>query len=125
MSKSTTSKNVKVDVADKTKSTVATKAAVENVEKAKVNNMGKETTENTAFAEPKTEPAKVETKTENKSGLPFTVKDGLVTVVSVKRAGKSVIGSSGDVIKFDDKGVATVKLEDALHFQKIPGFEFK
>lgn len=125
MSKSTTSKNVKVDVADKTKSTVATKAAVENVEKAKVNNMGKETTENTAFAEPKTEPVKVETKTENKSGLPFTVKDGLVIVVSVKRAGKSVIGSSGDVIKFDDKGVATVKLEDALHFQKIPGFEFK
>ncbi len=125
MSKSTTSKNVKVDVADKTKSTVVTKAAVENVEKAKVNNMEKETTENTAFAEPKTEPAKVETKTENKSGLPFTVKDGLVIVVSVKRAGKSVIGSSGDVIKFDDKGVATVKLEDALHFQKIPGFEFK
>lgn len=124
MPKSTTSKNMKVDVADKTKSTVAAKVAVENVEKAKVNEE-KETTENKTLAEPKTEPAKVETKTENKSGLPFTVKDGLVTVVSVKRAGKSVIGSSGDVIKFDDKGIATVKLEDALHFQKIPDFEFK
>ena len=110
MPKSTTSKEKKVDVAEKTKSTVAEKAAVENVEKAKVN-----TTE-----------TKKETKTaDNKNGLPFTVNDGYVTVISTKRAGKSVIGSTGDIIKFDENGAAKVKLEDALHFQKIPGFEFK
>ena len=123
MPKSTTSKEKKVDVAEKTKSTVAEKAAVENVEKAKVNTTEtkKEVTEKTTVAE-----TKKETKTaDNKNGLPFTVNDGYVTVISTKRAGKSVIGSTGDIIKFDENGAAKVKLEDALHFQKIPGFEFK
>lgn len=62
---------------------------------------------------------------ENKSGLPFTVKDGLVEVVSKKRAGKSVYGTTGKIVTFDADGKATVDLEDALHFKNVPGFEFK
>lgn len=62
---------------------------------------------------------------ENKSGLPFTVKDGLVEVVSKKRAGKSVYGATGKIVTFDADGKATVELADALHFKNVPGFEFK
>ena len=62
---------------------------------------------------------------ENKSGLPFTVKDGLVEVVSKKRAGKSVYGATGKIVTFDADGNATVDLADALHFKNVPGFEFK
>ena len=60
------------------------------------------------------------------SGLPFTVgSDGLVEVVSIKRAGKSVCGTTGEIVTFDENGKAKVSIEDALHFQQIPGFEFK
>ena len=63
---------------------------------------------------------------ENKDGLPFRVNsDGTVNVWSEKRAGRSVTGSTGEVVTFDDKGFAKVKLEDALHFKDIPGFSFK
>lgn len=62
----------------------------------------------------------------NKDGLPFKVNsDGTVNVWSKKRAGRSVTGSTGEVITFDDKGFAKVKLEDALHFKEVPGFSFK
>jgi len=64
-------------------------------------------------------------KTDGLNGLPFKVEDGLVTVISKKRAGKAVYGTTGDIVKFDENGIAKVKLEDALHFQQIPGFEFK
>ncbi|MGP1459515.1 MAG: hypothetical protein ACTTKL_09425 [Treponema sp.] len=56
--------------------------------------------------------------------LPFTVKDGMVEVVSVKRAGKSVYATTGNLITFDKDGKATVLLADALHFLNVPGFEF-
>lgn len=62
---------------------------------------------------------------EKKSGLPFTVKDGLVEVVSKKRAGKSVYGATGKIVTFDADGKATVEIADALHFKNVPGFEFK
>ena len=57
--------------------------------------------------------------------LPFEVKDGMVEVVSVKRAGKSVYATTGNLITFDKDGKATVLLADALHFLNVPGFEFK
>ena len=57
--------------------------------------------------------------------LPFVVKDGMVEVVSVKRAGKSVYATTGNLITFDKDGKATVLLADALHFLNVPGFEFK
>ena len=57
--------------------------------------------------------------------LPFEVKDGMVEVVSVKRAGKSVYATTGNLITFDKDGNATVLLADALHFLNVPGFEFK
>ena len=60
------------------------------------------------------------------SGLPFTVgSDGLVEVVSIKRAGKSVCGTTGEIVTFDENGKAKVSIEDALHFQQVPGFDFK
>lgn len=62
----------------------------------------------------------------NTSNKPFAVgDDGLVKVVSVKRAGKSVVGTTGDIVTFDANGVARVKPEDALHFAKVPGFSFE
>lgn len=54
-----------------------------------------------------------------------TVKDGLVEVISKCRAGKAVYGTTGEIVRFDKDGRALVKLEDALHFKKIPGFEVK
>ena len=57
--------------------------------------------------------------------LPFEVKDGMVEVVSVKRAGKSVYATTGNLITFDKDGKASVLLADALHFLNVPGFEFK
>lgn len=67
-----------------------------------------------------------EVKKTDGNGLPFNVNpDGTVEVWSKKRAGRSVIGASGDIVTFDDKGFAKVNLEDALHFKDVPGFSFK
>ena len=60
------------------------------------------------------------------TGFQFNVSsDGFVEVISEKRAGKSVTGGTGEIITFDDKGYAKVKLEDAIHFSQVPGFSFK
>lgn len=60
------------------------------------------------------------------TGFQFNVSsDGFVEVISEKRAGKSVTGATGEIITFDDKGYAKVKLEDAIHFSQVPGFSFK
>ena len=60
------------------------------------------------------------------TGFKFNVSsDGFVEVISEKRAGKSVTGATGEIITFDDKGYAKVKLEDAIHFSQVPGFSFK
>ena len=60
------------------------------------------------------------------TGFQFNVSsDGFVEVISEKRAGKSVTGATGEIITFDDKGYAKVKLEDAVHFSQVPGFSFK
>ena len=59
-------------------------------------------------------------------GFQFNVSaDGFVEVISEKRAGKAVYGTTGDIIKFDEKGYAKVKFEDAMHFSQVPGFTFK
>lgn len=71
-----------------------------------------------------TEKVKQEPKTG--TGFQFNVSsDGFVEVISEKRAGKSVTGATGEIITFDDKGYAKVKLEDAIHFSQVPGFSFK
>lgn len=60
------------------------------------------------------------------TGFQFNVSsDGFVEVISEKRAGKAVTGATGEIITFDDKGYAKVKLEDAIHFSQVPGFSFK
>ena len=61
-------------------------------------------------------------QTENKPKEIKTDSDGLVSVVSKKRAGKSIIGTTGDIVTFDKDGVAKCKKEDAEHFLKIPDF---
>ncbi len=128
MSKAT-SKKEKADVAD---TTVLENTEVENTTEVKTETVVDVVEADTA--EKQTEINQKQTDSEKKteknkadknSGLPFTVKDGVVEVVSVKRAGKSVIGASGEIIKFDNNGVAKVKLVDAMHFAKISGFEFK
>ena len=108
----------------------APKAAAKKTEQPVENTV--ETTATEEKAVEKTETPVAETvestesgKTDGLNGLPFKVEDGLVTVISKKRAGKSVYGTTGDIVKFDENGIAKVKLEDALHFQQIPGFEFK
>ena len=95
MAKTTTSKTQKTDVAKKPTVAAAKPAVTEKPEQ------------------------------KDESGLPFKVNsDGTVNVWSEKRAGRSVTGSTGEVITFDDEGFAKVKLEDALHFKDVPGFSF-
>ena len=140
MPKTMTSKNQKTVVADNstvaaTQEAVATEevAAMENgtvdVEAQKVEATTTETTEiigtDPDGADGETNPDGADAGN-TESGLPFTVgSDGLVEVVSIKRAGKSVCGTTGEIVTFDENGKAKVSIEDALHFQQIPGFEFK
>jgi hypothetical protein len=125
MAKTTTSKTQKTDVAKKPTVAAAKPAVTEKVEtvaEAKTD----ATTVEKAESQEDSKPAVTE-KPEQKdeSGLPFKVNsDGTVNVWSVKRAGRSVTGSTGEVITFDDEGFAKVKLEDALHFKDVPGFSF-
>ena len=140
MAKTVTSKNQKTVVADNstvaaTQEAVATEevAAMENgtvdAEAQKVEATTTETTEIIGTVPEGTEESTDPEETEGastKSGLPFTVdSDGLVEVVSTKRAGKSVCGTTGEIVTFDENGKAKVSIEDALHFQQVPGFEFK
>lgn len=120
MEKTTTSKTQKTDVAKKPTVSAAKPAVTEKVE-----TVAEAKTDATTVEKAESQEAeKVEQK--NKDGLPFKVNsDGTVNVWSVKRAGRSVTGSTGEVITFDDKGFAKVKLEDALHFKDVPGFSFK
>ena len=140
MAKTVTSKNQKTVVADNstvaaTQEAVATEevAARENgtvdVEAQKVEATTTETTEiigtDPDGADGETNPDGADAGN-TESGLPFTVgSDGLVEVVSIKRAGKSVCGTTGEIVTFDENGKAKVSIEDALHFQQVPGFEFK
>ena len=140
MAKTVTSKNQKTVVADNstvaaTQEAVATEevAAMENgtvdAEAQKVEATTTETTEIIG-----TDPDETDGETDpdetdggnTETGLPFTVgSDGLVEVVSIKRAGKSVCGTTGEIVTFDENGKAKVSIEDALHFQQVPGFDFK
>lgn len=125
MEKTTTSKTQKTDVAKKPTVSAAKPAVTEKVETVAEAKTDATTVEKAESQEAK-KTAVTENKEEDKSGLPFKVNsDGTVNVWSVKRAGRSVTGSTGDVITFDDKGFAKVKLEDALHFKDVPGFSFK
>jgi len=124
MARVTTSKTQKTDVA--TKPTVA----AENAVTEKVDTVAEAKTDATTVEKAESQEAEnaVTEKPEqnNKDGLPFKVNsDGTVNVWSEKRAGRSVTGSTGEVVTFDDKGFAKVKLEDALHFKEVPGFSFK
>lgn len=72
------------------------------------------------------DPEKLKQEPKTDTGFQFNVSsDGFVEVISEKRAGKSVTGVTGEIITFDDKGYAKVKLEDAIHFSQVPGFSFK
>ena len=126
MAKTTTSKTQKTDVAKKPTVAAAKPAVTEKVETvAEVKTDA--TTVEKAESQEDSKPAVTE-KPEQKdeSGLPSKVNsDGTVNVWSEKRAGRSVTGSTGEVVTFDDKGFAKVKLEDALHFKEVPGFSFK
>lgn len=125
MAKTTTSKTQKTDVAKKPTVAAAKPAVTEKVETvAEVKTDA--TTVEKAESQEAEKPAVTEKPEQNdENGLPFKVNsDGTVNVWSVKRAGRSVTGSTGEVITFDDEGFAKVKLEDALHFKDVPGFSF-
>lgn len=125
MAKITTSKTQKTDVAKKPTVAAEKPAVTEKVEtvaEAKTD----ATTVEKAESQEDSKPAVTEKpEQKNEDGLPFKVNsDGTVNVWSVKRAGRAVTGSTGEVITFDDEGFAKVKLEDALHFKDVPGFSF-
>lgn len=125
MAKTTTSKTQKTDVAKKPTVAAAKPAVTEKVDTvAEVKTDA--TTVEKAESQEDSKPAVTEKPEQNdENGLPFKVNsDGTVNVWSVKRAGRSVTGSTGEVITFDDEGFAKVKLEDALHFKDVPGFSF-
>lgn len=125
MAKPTTAKTQKAVVAGS--ETVAETPATENTG----GNAANETpaTENTDNAE--TDGGQVTLsgdnggKGEDTAGLPFTVKDGLVDVVLKEFAGRSLYGTTGEIIHFDENGCAKVVFEEALYFQKMPGIEYK
>lgn len=124
MEKTTTSKTQKTDVAKKPTVAAAKPAVTEKVESVAEAKTDATTVEKAESQEAE-KTAVTENKEEDKSGLPFKVNsDGTVNVWSVKRAGRSVTGSTGEVVTFDDEGFAKVKLEDALHFKDVPGFSF-
>ena len=140
MAKTVTSKNQKTVVADNstvaaTQEAVATEevAAMENgTVDAEAQKVEATTTETTKIIGTDPDGTDGETNPDGtdggntESGLPFTVgSDGLVEVVSIKRAGKSVCGTTGEIVTFDENGKAKVSIEDALHFQQVPGFDFK
>lgn len=102
MPKSTTTKEQKTVVADKVNS-VAEKTATE-----KANGNTEKTVQ----------------KTENNSGFPFVVKDGFVEIVLKQFAKKSLYGTTGELIKFDENGKAKVVLEEALYFKNMQGIEY-
>jgi len=125
MAKTTTSKTQKTDVAKKPTVAAAKPAVTEKVESVAEAKTDATTVEK-AESQEDSKPAVTEKPEQNdENGLPFKVNsDGTVNVWSVKRAGRSVTGSTGEVITFDDEGFAKVKLEDALHFKDVPGFSF-
>ena len=137
MARSTTTRNTKAVAVDTPKvatdskevATEKTGKATEKVETSVTESKKEEVAEvakveETKTTETKPEEKKTELKVEGKT--PFKIgSDGLVEVLSEKRAGKTVVGTTGDIITFDEKGIAKVKIEDALHFAKIPGFSFK
>ena len=76
--------------------------------------------ETPAVSEEKAKPAKA-----GKGGLPFTVKDGRVTVFSKDRAGKKIIAKTGEIIVFDADGKASVREADALYLSKFGDVSFE
>lgn len=117
MSEKTTSSKKKTGVAQKPTAAAKT-AATDKVAETK-------TTVNETVKKPETQVVKQTEKEKNTGGLPFSINsDGTVNVWSTQRAGRSVTGSTGEVVTFDNKGFAVVKLEDALYFLKVAGFSF-
>jgi hypothetical protein len=47
------------------------------------------------------------------------------TVINPNNKNSKVFGMNGDIIEFNEKGEAKVKLADAEHFSKIPGYTVK
>ena len=120
MARVATPKTPKTDVAKS--STVA----AENAVTEKVDTVAEAKTDATTVDNAKPQEAEKKAEAEKSNGLPFKVNpDGTVNIWSVQRAGRAVTGSTGEVVTFDDKGFAKVKLEDALHFKEVPGFSFK
>ena len=126
MAKTTTSKTQKTDVAIKPTVAAEKPAVTEKVETVAEAKTDATTVEKAESQEAEKPAVTEKTEQKNADGLPFKVNsDGTVNVWSEKRAGRSVTGSTGEVVTFDDKGFAKVKLEDALHFKEVPGFSFK
>lgn len=126
MAKTTTSKTQKTDVAIKPTVAAEKPAVTEKVETVAEAKTDATTVEKAESQEAEKPAVTEKTEQKNAGGLPFKVNsDGTVNVWSEKRAGRSVTGSTGEVVTFDDKGFAKVKLEDALHFKEVPGFSFK
>lgn len=44
------------------------------------------------------------------------------TVINKAMAGKSVTGSTGEIIAFDENGKAKVGMKDADHLSRVPGY---
>lgn len=125
MAKTTTSKTQKTDVAKKPTVAAEKPAVTEKVETVAEAKTDATTVEKAESQEAEKPAVTEKPEQKDESGLPFKVNsDGTVNVWSVKRAGRSVTGSTGEVITFDDEGFAKVKLEDALHFKDVPGFSF-
>lgn len=148
MAKTEASKEKKIDVADKTESTASD--AVDSVDYADVNeNEIEETSFDESDVTGLTDDGDVTSDSDENATDEADVKpEGnaindvaikpedltqdkpaeigkLVTIVSKERAGKSIIATTGDIIAFDDKGIAQVKEEDAEYLKQIPGFEVK
>ena len=56
---------------------------------------------------------------------PISFTEKKYIVINEKMAGKSVTGSTGEIITFDDSGKAIAGIKDAEHLSRVPGYSIK
>lgn len=59
---------------------------------------------------------------EEKPAKTITFEEKVYTVTNKDKAGKSVTGSTGEIITFDENGIAKVCMKDAEHLSRVPGY---
>lgn len=68
------------------------------------------------------EDKKTDTENTPKAAKPIAFVDKVYNVENKDLAGRSVYGTTGELITFDENGKTKAGMKDAEHFSRIPGF---